>query len=116
MSKKTVYSIFSAALIALTLLSVSGYSAASSTIPDPYGVAASSARADRIVRIDASTRSIQVMRYETIRFEFADGRPTVQWYFDTFGHPVFKLSEIVPSKVGKPDVTVYVTYSLSDRG
>lgn len=116
MSKKAVYSILSATFTALTLFSASGYSAASSTIPDPYGVAASSARADRVVRIDASTQSIQVMRYETIRFEFADGRPSVQWYFDTFGHPVFKLSEIVSSQTGKQDVTVYVTYSLSDRG
>ena len=116
MSKKTVYSMLATGFAALTLLSASAYSTAGSTIPDPYGIAANGAQVDRVIRIDASTRSLQIMRFETIRFEFADGRPSVQWYFDTLGHPVFKLSEIVPNQSGKQDVTLYVTYALSDRG
>jgi len=116
MNKKIVHSILTAGFTALTLCSVSVSSMAASSIQDPYGVAANGVHAERIIRIDASTRAIQVMRFETIRFEFADGRPSVQWYFDTLGHPVFKLSEIVPNQSGKSDVTVYVTYALSDRG
>jgi hypothetical protein len=119
MRKKSAFSLLNTigvSLTALTLLSAAVNVNASTPIPDPYGVPAAGSLVDRVIRIDASTRSIQVARFERVRFEFADGSPSVQWYFDTLGHPVFDLNQIIPKQAANQKVKVYVAFSIDEIG
>jgi hypothetical protein len=116
MQKKSVFSITNAFAIAATSFTLLAASASSHAAPiaDPYGVPETGSLVNRVVRIDANTKSIQVARFERVRFEFADGSPSVQWYFDTLGHPVFDLNQITKSSNQK--VKVYVAFSIEEIG
>ena len=116
MSKKNVVSLLAISLTAVSLFTVSGYSAASSEIENPYGTAVNGTQVDRVIHIDAATRSVQVTRFETVRFEFANGTPSVQWYFDTLGTPVIKLKQIASVQAANQKVKIYVNDAQNDQG
>lgn len=118
MNKKSAFSFTHLLAIGVTALTLVGTSLSANAAPiaDPYGVPATGSLVDRVVRIDASTRSIQVARFERVRFEFADGSPSVQWYFDTLGHPVFDLDQIAPKQAGNQKIKVYVAFSVEEIG
>ncbi|MBX9868490.1 MAG: CzcE family metal-binding protein [Burkholderiaceae bacterium] len=118
MNKKSAFSLAGTLATGFTVLTLLGTSISASAAPiaDPYGVPAAGSLVDRVIRIDSATRSIQVARFERVRFEFADGTPSVQWYFDTLGHPVFDLKQIIPAQAANQKVKVYVAFSVEEIG
>lgn len=116
MNTKNRTSMLSAGMIACCLFAVSSVSIASSAIENPYGSAASGAQVDRVIRIDDTTRSVQVTRHEIVRFEFANGAPSLQWNFDTLGTPIIKFKQIASSQVSNQKIKIYVNDAKDDRG
>ena len=98
-----------AAALALALSHAAAGAPASTAADDRYGSPADNMPYDREVRLRADTRSVGVLRYDTIRFVTDDGRE-FRWRFDTTRPlDVFPLSRIAPSGVVvRPDANVYV--------
>jgi len=72
-----------------------------------YGSAASAAAAQRQIDVSASTKWINVVNGETVRFN-VDGQSFV-WNFGTLrGETSFDLSAIAPKNLQVPMVRVYV--------
>lgn len=104
-------------LLIVSVMSIaSGCATSNQTIKDPYGSSISGAQVDRVVRISPSTRSVNVERFERVRFEFTESGKSFQWHFYTLGTPVIKLSQIAPDLGQQQDVMIYVSLSPSDAG
>ncbi len=94
------------------LMTLTGIAALSAAFSIPAlahthrGTAMEAGTADRTVTLADDAKYLNVNRNETVRINVAGKSFT--WRFDTFGTPVFKLSEIAPQGVDARDVTVYV--------
>ncbi len=76
-------------------------------------------QADRTVRIDANTRSVNVKRMETVRFEIGSGpdAKAFTWRFDGLPQRSVRLNQIAPAGVvSNHDVTVYVARNAQIDG
>ena len=93
-----------AAFAAATLAAAGAQAAPLSQI---YGEAVQGGAPDRSVTVTPSTRYVNVVDGQTVRFN-ADGK-TFEWHFDTLGgSPNFDLSAIAPKDVDVAGVRVYV--------
>jgi len=71
--------------------------------------------ADRVINIDANTKSVKVDDGETVQFN-VDGK-MFTWHFDTFtGETAFDLSKIAPTGVNVQGVHAYVGANPLYRG
>ncbi|MEH6433787.1 CzcE family metal-binding protein [Massilia sp. DD77] len=101
-------------LAAGALLFAAALQANAAEIAQPYGMAADSGAAQRDIRIDASTRYVNVQQGEIVRFVSEQG--SFVWRFDTARtRLVFDLAHIVPELAPAQDIMVYVAESGDDR-
>lgn len=80
----------------------------------PFGYAADSAAADRIIALDGSRQYVNVTRLETVEFDVNGKR--FAWKFDTFGTPNFPLAKIAPRDLKVDGIEVYVSENLELMG
>lgn len=100
-------------LITAVLLSASAASQASN-IADPYGTPVYAPSAQREIRIDSTTKYVNVKRGEIIRFITSQG--TFTWSFDIDrNRNQFELARIAPKSVAVDGIRVFVADPGDDR-
>ena len=102
----TLFTLLARTTLASILL-VTGMTPASAMIANPNGTKVDTARAMRDIRIDGTTKSINVSRHEVVRIINAAGAQFT-WHFDTLHHPTIELSKIAPSGFAERTVLIYV--------
>lgn len=73
----------------------------------PLGVSAQGAPADRVVKINAKTKYVNVIRGTVV--SIVNGDKTFTWKYDTLGTPKIELVKIAPADFGAGKVMVYVS-------
>lgn len=73
----------------------------------PLGVSAQGMQADRVVKINAKTKYVNVIRGTVV--SIVNGDKTFTWKYDTLGTPRIELAKIAPADFGAGKVMVYVS-------
>lgn len=97
-----------------SLLLAAGMMPASAMISNPNGTQVDNTRAMRDIKIDGTTKAINVSRNEVVRIINAAG-DQFTWQFDTLHHPVIALSKIAPGGFAGGNVLVYVGQGADER-
>jgi hypothetical protein len=108
MSTKFLKPSFAAGLVLSSLLLASGADAAGPTgTKSDYGSAVPAESADYAVKVDASTKWINVNNGDTVRFS-VNGKEFT-WHFETYkNHSIVKLADIAPADTDAGPVKVFV--------
>ncbi len=109
----TLFPLLARASLAAILL-VSAMTPASAMIPNPNGTKVESTRAMRDIKIDGTTKSINVSRHEVVRIINAAGEQFT-WQFDTLHHPTIELAKIAPGGFAQQTVFIYVGLGVDER-
>lgn len=97
-----------------SILLVAGMMPASATITNPNGTQVDNTRAMRAIKIDGTTKSINVSRHEVVRIINA-ASDQFTWQFDTLHHSIIELSKIAPDGFAQRTVLVYVGQGVDER-
>ena len=73
----------------------------------PLGVSAQGMAADRVVKISAKTKYVNVIRGTVVTIQ--NGDKSFTWKYDTLGTPKIELAKIAPKDFGAGNVMVYVS-------
>ena len=101
------------AALALSALAAAPFARAGSTSRDT-GMPTGESEAQRAVKVDASTRALNVEHLETVRFEDAAGQ-TFTWTFNTPGDTSFPLQRIAPQGFAAGFTVIRVEHPWSHR-
>lgn len=85
-------------------------------IKDPQGMPAAAATAHRTITITPSTKHVNVVRNEIVRFINPDNGQSFTWQFHTHQHPVIDLRAIAPGQFVNHKVLVYVAPNPDEQG
>lgn len=72
----------------------------------PYGMVANQALPDRVIKLDAETKYINVHQGEIIQFVFQE--KSFFWKFDTFNRMSFEFGKIAPKDFANPKTMIYL--------
>lgn len=78
------------------------------------GTASQAAGAQRTVRIDASTKYVDVEHFSTVKIENSKGQSFI-WRFDTLGEVGFPLQVIAPKDFAAGETRIYVRHPLQHQ-
>jgi len=108
MFTKSLKSLFVAGLALSSLLVASYADAAGPTgTKSDYGSAVSAEAADYALKVDSSTKWVNVNNGDTVRFT-VNGKDFT-WHFDTYkNHSIVKLADIAPADADAGPVKVFV--------
>jgi len=98
--------LFATVLITSATLFVSSAAIAVHTT-EPYGNQSIESMAQRTIKLDSKTKSVQIQQGETVKFVF-EGKSFV-WQFNTLNTNTFKFAEIAPSDMNVKNIQVYLT-------
>lgn len=79
------------------------------------GTPSQTSAAERTVKVNASTKYVDVMHYETVKIENDKGQSFV-WKFDSLGEYGFPLQVIAPKDFAAGETRVYIRHPARHMG